>query len=63
MGKKAKLGRLREKIAIKIERIKCLLDKLIYAADNEIEKDILASIAYDETKRIDKFNQKIDKYL
>ncbi|MDD3437290.1 MAG: hypothetical protein PHC64_09095 [Candidatus Gastranaerophilales bacterium] len=63
MGKKAKIGRLREKIAIKIERVACLLDNIIFSADNEIEKDILAGIAYDEVKRMDRFNEKIHKYL
>ena len=47
MGKKAKREHLRDKIAIKIQRVTCLLEKLIYATDNEIEKDILAGIAYD----------------
>jgi hypothetical protein len=63
MGKKAKIGRLREKIAIKIQRVTCLLDKIIYSTDNELEKNILAGIAYDEVKRMDTFNEKIHKYL
>ena len=63
MGKKAKIKKLRDKVSIKIQRVMCLLDKIIYASDDTLEKDILAQVAYDETKKMDKFNEKIDKYL
>ena len=63
MGKKAKIGKLTEKVSIKIQRVMCLLDKIIHSSDNNLENEILARIAYDEAKRMDRFNEKILKYL
>lgn len=63
MGKKVKIGKLLDKISIKMERVICLLDIATYSVDDEFEKTILTEIAYHEVKRMDRINQKILKYL
>lgn len=63
MGKKAKMEKLLDKIAVKMERVICILDIATYSVDDVFGKTILTEIAYHETKRMDKINQKILKYL
>lgn len=63
MGKKAKIGKLIDRISIKMERVIYLLNIATYSVDDEFEKTILTEIAYYEAKRMARINQKILKYL
>jgi len=63
MSKKEKLYNLRMGISIKSERIKFLLQNIISKSESEIETEVFASIALDETIKISKISEKIGKIL
>ena len=63
MGKSKQLYNLRSGISIKSERVKFLLENIIFKADSDIEKEVFALIALDETNRIAKMSEKIGKIL
>lgn len=62
MGKKKKLYHLHSKIGTDIEQVNLLLDFIASdKVDTLIEASILADIALNKTKNIDKNNEKIGK--
>lgn len=63
MSKKQTLYNLRSNISIKSERIKFLLQNIIYKSESEVETQVMASLALDETNRISRMSEKIGKIL
>ena len=63
MNKKEKLYNLRAGISVKSERIKFLLQNIIFKSESKLETEVLADLALDETNRISKMSEKIGKIL
>ena len=63
MNKNEKLFNLRSGISVKSERIKVLLQHIIFKSDSELEMNILADSALDEINRISRMSEKIGKIL
>ena len=63
MGKNKQLYNLREGISIKSERIKFLMEHIIFKSDSGRETEALAGIALDEINRISRMSEKIGKIL
>lgn len=63
MSKKKKLYKLRSTISIEIERIKVLLEHLIYKADNPIEINVLADIALEKSHKISRLSENLGRIL
>ncbi len=59
MSKTQRLYNLRAGISIKSERIKFLLENIIFKSESEVETQVLAELALDETNRISKLSEKI----
>jgi len=63
MSKKEKLFNLRMGISIKSERIKFLMQNIIFKSESELETEVLAGLALDEINRISRMSEKIGKIL
>jgi len=59
MSKNKQLYNLRAEISIKSERIKFLLKNIIFKSEGEVETQVLAELALDETNRISRMSEKI----
>ncbi|OGI03808.1 MAG: hypothetical protein A2Y25_07300 [Candidatus Melainabacteria bacterium GWF2_37_15] len=59
MGKNKQLYKLRAQISIKSERVKFLLENIIEKLIGNVESQVLAEIALDETNRISRLSEKI----
>jgi len=63
MSKKQKLYNLRSRISIESQRIKYLLEHVIYKSDDDVEKDVLTDLALEKTEKISKMSEKIGLIL
>ncbi len=63
MGKSKKLYNLRSGISIKSQKIKYLLENIICKSESEVETQVLAELALDETNRISRMSEKIGMIL
>jgi ribosomal protein L20 len=59
MSKKQKLYNLRLNISVEAKRIKYLLESVIYKAETDIERNVLAEIALEKSEKISRMSEKI----
>jgi hypothetical protein len=63
MSKKQKLYNLRAGISSDAQKLKYLLEAVIYKSENLLETTVLAEIALEKSERISRMSEKIGRIL